>query len=273
MTQKTVYTALKRGTICGKLCIEKKGLPPGAAVWYHVARESRRGRMTVNRAQYLLLEEYMERCMGDSAHDSGHVRRVLAAALDIARTEPGTDTDVLIAACLLHDIGRAEQLADPRRDHAAVGAEKARRFLTEHGFGADFAQRTADCIRVHRFRTDARPETPEARALFDADKLDVTGAVGIARTLFYQGETGQPLYSTDAAGAIRDGTGADEPPSFFREYRFKLETLYDGFLTARGRELAAARRAAAVGFFEALRSEVAAFGAGTGGPPAEVREK
>jgi uncharacterized protein len=38
------------------------------------------------------------------------------------------------------------------------------------------------CIRSHRFRGDQTPGTTEARVLFDADKLDATGAVGVART-------------------------------------------------------------------------------------------
>lgn len=53
-----------------------------------------------------LLENYMLTCMGDSAHDVSHVRRVLYLALEIAESDPSANCDVLIAACLLHDIGR-----------------------------------------------------------------------------------------------------------------------------------------------------------------------
>lgn len=48
---------------------------------------------------------------------------------------------------------------------------------------------------THRFRKNRPPESPEAKILFDADKLDVTGAMGVARTLVYQGTMAQPLYS------------------------------------------------------------------------------
>ena len=54
---------------------------------------------------------------------------MLFVALDIARFEEGVDADVLIAACLLHDIGRREQFENPSLEHALVGAEKARKFL------------------------------------------------------------------------------------------------------------------------------------------------
>ena len=54
---------------------------------------------------YRLIEAYMLSCMRDSAHDREHIYRVLYAALDIASFEEPVDSDVLIAACLLHDIG------------------------------------------------------------------------------------------------------------------------------------------------------------------------
>jgi uncharacterized protein len=64
--------------------------------------------------------------MKDSAHDTEHIYRVLYVALDIARYEENVDGDVLIAACLLHDIGREEQNADPAVCHAAAGGGKPR---------------------------------------------------------------------------------------------------------------------------------------------------
>ena len=48
----------------------------------------------------------------------------------------------------------------------------------------------------------------EARILFDADKLDVTGAVGIARTFLYQGHEGIPLYLLGPDGRVSGGAGA-----------------------------------------------------------------
>ena len=54
---------------------------------------------------YEQLEAYMKSCMQDSAHDMEHIYRVLYTALDIADHEKDVDYDVLICACLLHDIG------------------------------------------------------------------------------------------------------------------------------------------------------------------------
>lgn len=209
----------------------------------------------MERSMYRRLESFMQTCMGDSAHDRAHIYRVLYTAMEIARCEKDVDADVLIAACLLHDVGRREQFANPVLDHAEVGAEKARRFLLECGWDAALCTRISQCIQTHRFRSDCPPESLEARILFDADKLDVTGAMGIARTLLYNGAVGEPLYSVGENGTVFDGSG-DAGPSFFREYQFKLKGLYARFYTARGAELAAQRQEAAVSFYEELLNEV-----------------
>ena len=147
----------------------------------------------MDKSTYQRIESYMLSCMDDSAHDAEHIYRVLSNALVIAREETGVDYDALICACLLHDIGRPDQIRDPSLCHAAVGCEKAYGFLTENGFGADFAAHVRDCIRTHRFRKNDQPESLEAKILFDADKLDVVGASGIARTLVYKGTVTEPL--------------------------------------------------------------------------------
>ena len=179
--------------------------------------------------RYYAVEQYMKDCMSDSAHDREHVYRVLNNALRIAEGEQNVDYDILICACLLHDIGRREQLEDSALCHAAVGSQKAYHFLTENGFSEEFAQQVSDGIRTHRFRKNDPPRTLEAKILFDADKLDVVGAIGIARTLAYQGTIAAPMYSRTADGTISNGEG-DTVPSFFREYKFKLEKLFRGMI-------------------------------------------
>lgn len=208
----------------------------------------------MNRETYCLLENYMLSCMEDSAHDKEHIYRVLFNALEIAGTESGVDYDVLIGACLLHDIGRKEQFENPALCHAAVGSEKAYRFLTEHGFDEEYAGRVRDCIKAHRFRSCNPPDGIEAKILFDADKLDATGAVGIARTLIYKGIVSEPLYSLSPSGRVLDGM-LDNEPSFLHEYKCKLENLYSNFYTVRASEIAAQRQHIAAEFYECLCRE------------------
>lgn len=209
----------------------------------------------MNQETYRLLETWMHSCMTDSAHDREHVYRVLYTALDIATGEENVDRNVLIAACLLHDVGRQEQFADPTLCHAQVGGEKAYRFLLENRFEEDFARQVKACIVAHRFRKSNPPESIEAKILFDADKLDVTGAIGIARTLLYSGQHSRPLYSVTEDGSVSGGAG-DTEDSFFREYKFKLEKIYNRFYTIRGREEARKRKEAAVSYYENLLREV-----------------
>ena len=83
----------------------------------------------------------------------------------------------------------------------------------------------------------------------------MTGAIGLARTICYKGQAGEPLYSLTEEGEVSDGFN-DTQPSFFQEYKRKLEGLYDRFYTRRGAELALQRRQAAVSFYENLRREM-----------------
>lgn len=203
-----------------------------------------------------LAQRYMLTCMKDSAHDKEHIYRVLYTALDIAEYENNVNYEVLIVACLLHDIGRQEQFDDPSLCHAVVGAEKAYHFLTKNGFSIEFAQEVSSCIRVHRFRSSNPPTSIEEKILFDSDKIDVTGTLGIARTIFYKGQVGQPLYSINENGEVSDGSN-DTVPSFFQEYKYKLEGLYSKFYTKRGKEIALQRQHSAVSFYENMLNETA----------------
>ncbi len=209
----------------------------------------------MDKQTYAVLENYMLSCMEDSAHDKEHIYRVLYHAMTIAKTEENVNYDVLIAACLLHDIGRREQYENPELCHAMVGGEKAYRFLKENGFDESFAMHVRQCIQSHRYRQNNPPKSLEAKILFDADKLDAVGAMGIARTLLYQGIVGDPLYTHRPDGTISNGEH-DGTPSFFREYKFKLEKLYDRFYTEKAIEIAKERQLAASSFYKCLLNEV-----------------
>lgn len=188
-------------------------------------------------------------------HDRSHIDRVLYAALDIARFEENVDMDVLFAACLLHDIGRLAQHRDPKTDHAAAGSDMAYEFLLSIGWDVQKAGHVRSCIAAHRFRGVRHHQSIESCILYDADKLDVCGIIGIARTIAYQGAYGEPLYRTDENGQpITDGRDRDD--TFFSEYDYKLRHVYDSFFTARGRELAAQRRAASDACAMSLKNEL-----------------
>ena len=211
----------------------------------------------MNKQTYTLLENYMLSCMEDSAHDKEHIYRVLYNGLEIAKTEKDVDYDILIGACLLHDIGRKEQIENPALCHAEVGSKKAYDFLIEHDFETTYAEQVRHCILTHRYRKNNPPQSLEAKILFDADKLDAAGALGMARTLVYKGAISDPLYSLLPDGMVSSGEN-DTTPSFFQEYKYKLEKIYDRFYTAKGEEMAKQRQQAAIDFYNNLYQEVSA---------------
>lgn len=165
------------------------------------------------------IKNYMESFVKDSAHNSEHIYRVLNHALILAENYE-VNMDILVAACLLHDIGRPAQFADPCLCHAKVGSEMAYQFLMKLGWLQEDCEHVKHCILAHRFTAGAQPETVEAKILFDADKLDVIGALGIARTLQYEGKMNVSLNE------------------FFKEYDRKLIKLYDVFYTKEAKQIA-----------------------------------
>ena len=212
----------------------------------------------MTKQEYTAIENYMLSQMQDSAHDKHHVYRVLNSALDIANHTEIDDADVLIAACLLHDIGRERQFENPELCHAQIGGEMAYEFLTtQQKWSKKKARHVRECISSHRYRGGNPPQSIEAEIVFDADKLDATGAVGIARTLIYGGQVGSLLYVPDDDGEIAtEGGGGVQSPSFIQEYNYKLKNVYGSFYTKRAKEIAKARQKTAVDFYNGLFAEV-----------------
>lgn len=207
----------------------------------------------MDQTRYERLKAYMRECVADSAHAEDHVTRVTNAAMEICRFEPGADREALLCACLLHDIGRGEQLKDPSRHHARVGAEKARDFLVKNGWDAAFAARVADTIGAHSDARLASARGIEARILFDADKLDVIGAIGACRTVAYGAEAGEPIYDASDLNGAPSPAGGSMLREMENDYRFAVSS----FMTARGRELAERKAAFSRAFMDALREEMA----------------
>ena len=205
---------------------------------------------------YRTIEEYMLSFMKDAAHDPMHIYRVLYQALQIAKGYPEVNQDILIASCLLHDIGRMKQFQNPQLCHAEEGGKMAYEFMRSLGWNEKDCKHIQECITTHRFRTDRQPESIEAKILFDADKLDVTGALGISRTLLYKGRAGEPLYAVDAANRIYEGKDRNEPESFLKEYHFKLSRLYETFYTPEAFETARRRKEITVMFYHELMDEI-----------------
>ena len=211
----------------------------------------------MTKKEYAEIESYTVTQMQDSAHDMHHIYRVLNSAMDIQRYEAPVDIDVLVAACLLHDIGREKQFEDLENTcHAQIGGEMAYDYLLARGWAAQKAKHVKECISTHRFRKQDTPDSIEAKILFDADKLDASGAIGIARTLIYGGQVTEPLYIMEEDGSIKIDDGGAEISSFFQEYNYKLKQVYGSFYTKRAQEIAQERQKTAISFYDDLLAEI-----------------
>lgn len=196
---------------------------------------------------------------GDPVHGFDHVLRVMRMAEGIGE-ELGADLDILRAAALLHDAasahpeGRAE--GDHRMAHEQDSADFARQQLGSQGWSEERIKAVEHCIRSHRFRGQEKPETLEAQILFDADKLDSIGAFGIARTIGYAVQAGQPIFSEPSPSFLASGQlEPGEPHSAYHEYLFKLSKIPDRLYTEPARRIAADRVSLFMGFFRQLEAE------------------
>lgn len=192
-----------------------------------------------------------------ASHDMEHVRRVVALARHISRVE-GADEALVACAAWLHDIERAAEDAGGG-DHAVAGARIAREALSRSAlFEPGHVDIVVDAIACHRFRSGTVPGTDVARCLFDADKLDALGAVGVGRAYMMAGEHGQLLHSTvDAGTQARHVNEIDHSRySPVEEYTVKLRHLADRMTTGEGRRLARRRSEFMAAFFEELEEEV-----------------
>ncbi len=192
----------------------------------------------------------------DATHDFDHVLRVLALAERLAEEE-GADLDILRTAVLLHDVARSEERSDygleidAEIDHAILGARMARVILADQP--PDFVDAVAHAIEAHRYRNAIEPRTIEAKVLFDADKLDSIGAVGVARAFAFGGAMGQPLWGDVSVDYV---PGGDEAHTPHHEFHLKLKHIKDRLYTSTGKRIAEARHQVMAAFYEQMAAEV-----------------
>lgn len=183
--------------------------------------------------------------------------RVAALAEQLARAS-GADVEIVLAAALLHDAQGAAPDGEPgdRAEHQHASAAFAGQVLAADGWSPDRIEAVQHCIRAHRFRSAEVPDTLEAKVLFDADKLDVIGAFGIARTIAYACQAGQPIYQPPSTEFLESGRLAPgEAHSAYHEYLFKLRKVKARLHTDAAREIADAREPLLHAFFRQLAAE------------------
>lgn len=192
----------------------------------------------------------------DPVHGFDHVVRVLKTAEQIG-SALGADLELLRAAALLHDASGAHPgEGGNRAEHENASAEFAREVLAKEGWEDERIEGVMHCIRAHRFRGTEAPHSLEAKILFDADKLDVIGAFGTARTIGYAVQAGQPVFAEPSDEFLSNGkTVPGEPHSAYHEYLFKLRRVKDRLHTEPAKAMAANRDRLLHMFFDQLAAE------------------
>jgi len=107
-----------------------------------------------------------------------HILRVSQYGRMIAKAELA-DVELVIAACLLHDVARFDQ--DKWKEHGRLGARIVRPLLAELGYSPEEMENICYSVAAH---VDGRagfphPETLESKIVRDADSIDRFGAYRI----------------------------------------------------------------------------------------------
>ncbi len=193
----------------------------------------------------------------DPVHGFSHILRVYRLCERIGRQE-NADLTIVRAAALLHDV---EGDVDVREDHHLAAARFAEKTLIKEGWSEEAIKAVVHCIRAHRFRDDSeKPQTLEAQVLFDADKIDAIGAVGVARAVAYAVRAGMDVYAPPSDLYLSSGKyEPGESQTVAHEYLFKLRHIKDRLFTPSGRSLAAERHELMVRFFEGWMKEIGEY--------------
>ncbi|WP_052265385.1 HD domain-containing protein [Ruegeria sp. ANG-R] len=195
-----------------------------------------------------------QRMQTDPAHDLAHLDRVWINAQAIA--DDDANTRVLLAACYLHDLINLPK-DDPSRHLASIrSAKESEPVLADFGYSTTETEAVQHAIAAHSFSANIPPETPEARILRDADRLDALGAIGIARNFSVSGALGRTLY--DPSDPFAENRLPDDLHFSIDHWHVKLLRLPNDMLTAKGKAIARHRAARMMRFLQDLSEEIGA---------------
>ncbi|QIK69944.1 phosphohydrolase [Erysipelothrix sp. HDW6C] len=190
-----------------------------------------------------------------SGHDYNHIKRVvnLTSRL-IAIDDPQRYLALLIA--YFHDV--FDDKVNPTHDL------KSSLMSLFSDWNLDFAELTEDIINGvaqigYKGGYGVRHKTYAAQYVSDADILDSMGAMGIARTFYYAGSKGTPLYDPKLENVTY--TTEEEYRSVQRNaiahFDEKLLKLIDWIETPKAKVIAAKRHALMDQFYVSFYDEVA----------------
>jgi uncharacterized protein len=188
-------------------------------------------------SKFSLIQDYItEQLSKPGSHGLDHTLRVTHLCGIIGDYEKA-NPDIVIPAALLHDIARPQE-EKTKIPHEIAGSAMAESFLKSIGYNSELIPAITHAILTHRFSSSLPPQSLEAKILSDADKLDASGAIGLARAFITAGERG---------GDITDG---------ILHIHEKLLKLSDRMYTHTARSIALERHSTLKNFLDSLVYEL-----------------
>jgi putative nucleotidyltransferase with HDIG domain len=121
------------------------------------------------------------RYLSDAEYRWNHTLRVAQFGKVIAENE-SANVELIIAACLLHDIAWFDTNAVNSREHGRLGSKKAHHVLIKLGYTPSQIEKICYAISVHV--DEENPSSLEAKILSDADNVDRFGPYRILQWCF-----------------------------------------------------------------------------------------
>ena len=118
-----------------------------------------------------------------NSHNWGHILRVLDNCNKL-NVNNQLNKDIIFPAIVLHDLGRKNK----KESNHSESTAQAEKILAKTGYNKQLISEIIDCIKSHSTESKNQPKSIEAITLFDADKLDSYGTIGIARFFTLAGE-------------------------------------------------------------------------------------
>jgi HD superfamily phosphodiesterase len=163
-------------------------------------------------------------------HKTDHVLRVWGKSKMICK-KLGGDLEVMVATVLLHDLGRHLGL----EIHGEKSAELAKPILEKHGFPSGKIPLVLEAIAQHDYTFPPEKRLLlEAKILYDVDKIDAFGVMGVYRHVLFVN-----------AGRMK-----------LEDVIPLLEKRWNGLMLPESREVAKADYEYIVDFFRELKKEL-----------------
>lgn len=196
-------------------------------------------------------------------HDISHSRRVWAICKIIAKDYELCNMRILLPSAILHDIARGYERVT-EADHATLGSTMIKDILNKYNeYTETDINEISKCIRTHRYRNDDNPESLEAKILYDADKIDSLGMIGITRSFMFAQSMGQNVDSIEDVEEYKKINMTENGQlieisrhSPMMEYELKFKHVIDKMFTETGKSMARERLDDMDQFFIKFKNEL-----------------